>query len=726
MVSGDRTHVDPGDTEPIDFDSHLLEPSSEPEAIGRVDRYHILHRVGRGGMGVVFRALDADLQRIVAVKFIRSSALDSAEARARFLREARAAAAVTHANIVTVHTIGETHGIPYLVMEFIEGESLNEKLKAGVRYQPVELLQLVLQLCEGLEAAHACGIIHRDIKPSNVLIEHGSGRAKIADFGLARLGEDQSWQSEQGAILGTPAYMSPEQVSGRTVDHRSDLFSLGCLIYASVTGRSPFSSQQFAESISQIVAHEPQPLSQSPHGVPVIISKIVSRLIEKDPQKRYQSAAEVAQEVRNALKSISEGNVLEMAETIRLTTISKPSYRFFTAVGGGLCLIALALFWTRGWWQGDEGQQAGQGNDVLLNVAELLPLVKVSQGGEAPFSSIGEALQHVEPGGTVQVLDDGLYREQLLLDNPDRHNGLTIEALRGAKIIGVDDEATLVTMQGVQDVLLRGFRLQSQGEKQQTILLRECQGIRLEDLDITQEKTRAIPAVEITQCNQNSQARALVMRDCQIESKALASGQCLEIASKEAPCFHIVVERNRFTSRNSRATNVILWGAFSQLRFSDNLVRGGYVGVNVQFDPVKVDPEATIPYVVFSNNTITSCRSWIGLIFSEPSQTNVVLVNNLIIDCETIEGNIQQIIDAADYWVFGGNYWEKDVLLEGKFSALSSWLTYQPRIGLLSRSPESADYLQLDKEASANIIGIGQPYSTHVGRHPQDPSISSP
>jgi serine/threonine protein kinase len=207
--------------------------------IGLLGPYRILNCVGRGGMGIVFRAFDPKLQRIVAIKVLAPEIAADPMARRRFEREARSAAAVSHPHVVVIHAVDENHKPPYLVMEFIQGKTLAEKLASQGILSTKEILRIGSQLADGLAAAHKQGLVHRDIKPANVLLENGVERAKLADFGLAKAVEDMAL-TRIGDLSGTPQYMSPEQASGRLVDHRTDLFSLGAILYTMCTGRPPF------------------------------------------------------------------------------------------------------------------------------------------------------------------------------------------------------------------------------------------------------------------------------------------------------------------------------------------------------------------------------------------------------------------------------------------------------------------------------------------------------
>ena len=209
------------------FNYDILAPSSKKGTIGRLGKYDVYGVIGKGGMGVVFKAFDEQLRRPVAIKVLNRQLASNAVARRRFAREARAAANIKHENVITIYGVDESHNCPFLVMEFVGGCSLRDHIRRHRHLEPLEVAQLSQGIAAGLAAAHAQGVIHRDIKPSNIMLEEGGVRVKITDFGLARAAIDNVDLTSQGAAVGTAAYMSPEQVSGNRIDLRSDLFSLG-------------------------------------------------------------------------------------------------------------------------------------------------------------------------------------------------------------------------------------------------------------------------------------------------------------------------------------------------------------------------------------------------------------------------------------------------------------------------------------------------------------------
>jgi TolB-like protein/Flp pilus assembly protein TadD/predicted Ser/Thr protein kinase len=270
-----------------------------------ISHYRIIERLGAGGMGEVYLAEDTKLKRSVALKFLPDWLSSNKQARERLTREAQAASKLSHPNIVSIHAIEEVDALVFIVMEYVEGESLRELLQ-GVKLTIEKVLDLGIQIAEGLAAAHQAGVIHRDLKPSNILIDP-DGRPKMADFGLARVKRDEKLTTA-GLALGTLSYMSPEQVQGEVVDNRSDIFSLGVVLYEMITGHLPFKGEYEASILYSIVNETPEPLSEHRPAVPDSLQKIVFKCLEKDPSLRYQSTSEVIYDLRRIVEGGATGD----------------------------------------------------------------------------------------------------------------------------------------------------------------------------------------------------------------------------------------------------------------------------------------------------------------------------------------------------------------------------------------------------------------------------------
>ena len=289
----------------VDFTVEHLEPSDEPNVLGRLGGYDVLEIIGRGGMGVVLKGFDRELKRCVAIKVLAPHLAQSSLARKRFAREAQAAAAVVHPNVLAIHQVQPSGRLPFLVMPLVAGESLAERLVVQGRLDLKEILRIGMQAAAGLAAAHEQGLVHRDVKPANILLEKGVERAVLTDFGLARAADDVS-MTRWGIIAGTPQYMSPEQAQGEPLDGRSDLFSLGCVLYEMATGVSPFRADSTVATLRRLIDDPPPAMASLNPELPPWFIGIVDRLLEKDPSRRFGSAKEVSELLEGCLAHLQQ------------------------------------------------------------------------------------------------------------------------------------------------------------------------------------------------------------------------------------------------------------------------------------------------------------------------------------------------------------------------------------------------------------------------------------
>ncbi len=267
----------------------------------KIGKYKISGILGKGAMGIVYKALDPDIDREVAIKTVRFDLVSDDEAEneeimERFMREAQSAGKLTHPNIITIFDVGREKSLTYIVMQYIQGQSLQRLIASGDKLPTTEVVQLYDQICSALDYAHGFGIVHRDVKPGNILLDKG-GKPFIVDFGVARV--DTSTLTQSGTAVGTPSYMSPEQVMGKKVDNRSDIFSLGCILFELLTGRRPFEAESITTVIYKIINEEPPHLSEVKKGLPVGFGHIITKALAKDPKNRYQSCKELAADLHD-------------------------------------------------------------------------------------------------------------------------------------------------------------------------------------------------------------------------------------------------------------------------------------------------------------------------------------------------------------------------------------------------------------------------------------------
>lgn len=296
-----------------DFAVDFLEPSHDPAMLGRLGEYEILEVIGRGGMGIVLKGYQKELNRYVAVKVLAPHLALSAAARKRFAREAQATAAIVHPHVMAIHAVAANAKLPYLVMPFVACESLQQRLDRQGPLDVKDVLRIGLQAASGLAAAHAQGLVHRDVKPANILLETSVERVMLTDFGLARAVDDATL-TRTGIIAGTPQYMSPEQASGDGVNHRSDLFSLGSVLYAMCTGRPPFRAETTFGVLRRIRETPPRSIREINADIPEWLERIVLKLLSKSPEDRIGTATEIATLLEQCLAHVQQPTTVALPE----------------------------------------------------------------------------------------------------------------------------------------------------------------------------------------------------------------------------------------------------------------------------------------------------------------------------------------------------------------------------------------------------------------------------
>jgi serine/threonine protein kinase len=344
-------------------DFQFLTPPQECDELGRMGQYRVLNKLGQGGMGLVFQAEDLKLHRLVALKVMLPKLVADSESRQRFLQEARAAAAVAHERVVTIYQVDEVNGIPFLAMQLLQGETLEARLRHQPAPYPVALiLRLGREIAEGLEAAHRLGLVHRDVKPSNVWLQAEGDHVKVLDFGLARMTRTDARLTQSGMIVGTPGFLAPEQAAGRVVDARSDLFSLGVVLYLLATAEMPFQGHDLLELLTALAVEHPRSVFELSPALPEPLGHLIVRLLSKEADARPKSAREVI-ELLAALEKTQRPAEAQGTRPALVNTdvVGKPTTNRFLSwrmlAPGGIVLVLGLLFLFV--WARFEGNQNG-------------------------------------------------------------------------------------------------------------------------------------------------------------------------------------------------------------------------------------------------------------------------------------------------------------------------------------------------------------------------------
>ena len=341
------------ESEELQQPDRMLQQASHPELLGRIDGFEVERVIGRGGMGIVYKGFDTELNRPVAIKVLVEHLAANGVARKRFEREAKAAAAVIHPNVVPIHSVNSSAKRPYIVMTLVSGRSLQSHIAEEGPLSVKEVVRIAKQIASGLAAAHEQGLVHRDIKPANILLEKDVSRVMITDFGLARAADDAAI-TQTGWLAGTPHYMSPEQASGQEVDGRSDLFSLGSVMYFMATGREPFRADVSVAILKKIATDKPVPVRSLNSDVTKTLDRIIERLMAKDTAQRFESAEDVEQVLTQYLAHLQQPRIQPKPKI--------QAVRKSPLIRVALCtLVLVAVVATAIWWLSPHGESLPTG-----------------------------------------------------------------------------------------------------------------------------------------------------------------------------------------------------------------------------------------------------------------------------------------------------------------------------------------------------------------------------
>ena len=641
-----RTDSDP--TKPAPPADHLrtsielgipLRPPGRPGALGAVGSYQILNLVGRGGMGVVVRAFDEMLHRNVALKVMSPALIASERARQRFFREARSAAGINHPNVVTIHAVDEQQGVPFLVMEYVEGQTLDQFIRCEKSLDTNDVIRIGTQIASGLAAAHAQGVIHRDIKPANILLEDGVQRVKLTDFGLARLLVDNSDLTSQGDVLGTPAYMAPEQVLGEEVTARSDLFSLGCVFYTMLCGQNPFRATTSAATSHRICQLHPPSLATVHPQLPKDLSDLVDHLLQKDPNHRPASANEVAARMSRLLIAANQKPNKQ--------AIADPSP---TKISGGRRAIPLlamatliAALVTAGWYFIGSSSSGGGSAETAIDNSWMVS----STNPAARFATIAAALAAAGPGQQIAVMA-GDYHGPVLLNDAARLRGVKLWA-QGAVRLTASGDAPVVHVDGVAAVEISGFHIEARHAQNGLRVSGRCDGLDITECTFSYPDNEIAAMLIVESGATGTSAAPMQISRCRFSDVRIG----VVVGHHEPaalPVAHLRIEDCEIRCRSHDVgIPLVLQGALAHAEIRNNLLIGGRQAVSILY------PEAEQAHsVLLQHNTLHGENIVLSFNTSDPRQ-DIHIADNLFVMGRQMEASNVSLTEFASW--FKGNGW---------------------------------------------------------------------
>jgi eukaryotic-like serine/threonine-protein kinase len=700
-----------------------VDGAKPPKSLGK---YTIQERIGAGGMGVVWKASDPDLQRSVAIKVLGPHLRHSQTARRRFQREARAAAAISHPNVLTIHAVEEHDHAPFLVMEYVSGQSLKEYVAEKGKLPHMEVFQLASQIAQGLAAAHAQGVIHRDVKPGNVMLHDGGTRVRLADFGLARITFDNSELTSHGQYVGTPAYMPPEQLRGGKVDARADLFSLGCVIYYMLVGYSPFQGRTQGETIHKILGDEAKSLLEIDPSIPPFLSELVARLLNRDPDQRYQSAFEVADVLSKFLSLLNRAATDDLSAVLSFNPTTLPladdakstkSKRRVT-VASIVAVAAIAAFFIVpkiiGPQQPDVSGKAQQSADARpggSNPAvdpsmqtqpddssdpppDLPKLTEITVAPDSEFKTISAAVARAAKNCTITVTGPGPYADAVVIDGADL-DGLKIIAASPVRWLtaehGQDHRALHIA--DVSDVLVQGFDFEVTSENARALHLDGTTGnVTIQDCSFKHmQKTHRV-SLALAESEMPDAMSRIRFLDCRF-SAAEGTGMCLSLGGSTGVATRAEARNCHFTSLG---THIMVTSACRSFTLAENVFVGGNNAINLSYREWSPDS-----HVEIVNNTFVETRYWFGLMDSfrgatVPAGTTTSRVcNNLILGGDRMQGGEDQWQHVEASWRFDANWWEPSASTRANAGRDGQIAEFKDNLAIPNRDkPDMPDFLR--------------------------------
>jgi hypothetical protein len=703
-------------------------------------RYQLLELLGTGGMGTVYMARDTQLNRTVAIKVMAAHLLGDAGAVARFQREARALAQVSHPAIVQAYDSGQDKGRHYLVMEYVPGTSLAQLLKEERRIPPLVAAEYIHQVALGLQHAHHKGLVHRDLKPANLLLTPHK-QVKVLDLGLARFVQDQIGEgslTREGTGMGTPDYMAPEQFrNARSVDPRADIYSLGCTLYHLLAGQVPFPGSSLSEKAKAHEEEEPPDLEERCPDAPTGLVLVVRRMMAKRPADRFQTAGELAEALVLYLSASSL--LLPRLKTAAswkgsqlAFTVPKRRFRTMRWVLAGTAvaalLVVLACFVS--WVLNAETHTFGGGQSGVSHEPSDPNVLTVAQDGSGQFGSMNEALEKVQAGQTVRVLDDATYAEALTLNDAQKYTGLLLEATKGATILLTGQSRHALSIRDVPNLRVKGFRLRDSGAVRGSTFVQvssHCPGVMLEGLDI--QAVGQVNGLVLENVVAKPGESPLILTHCLV--RAGYHGIVVDGSDRNGGgpprSGGIQIRQNRVSAAG---WGIQIRGAVSRIHVAGNLVWNcGLTGIQLQ------DLVAGSNQVLIANNTVSQStagfRVWDNEPFETHSQGQVEVCNNVLLDAidvdmgyyqapkggKTIPGDGQALLKL---WRFDRNWRDLSGQESDKAIPLAPNDKKLAGNALLARESSHKDYLRPAKESPLVTAGAGGDLPSYAGAVPPE------
>jgi serine/threonine protein kinase len=730
-------------------------PSDEPigatTALEQLGRYQLLGKLGQGGMGTVFLANDTRLDRRVAIKVLPPESVHDPDAVARFQREAKALAKLSHPGIVQAFDAEEDNGRHFLVMEYVEGQSLLDVLKREGRIAPPYAADYIHQAAAALQHAHDKGLVHRDLKPSNLLLSP-SGQIKILDLGLARFLQDQigdPTKTREGMGMGTPDYAAPEQFrDAHHVDGRADIYALGCTLYHLLTGQVPFPGSSLAEKYDAHEHKEPTPIEELCPDVPTGLALVVRRMMAKRPSERFQRAAEAADALSPyvAGSSVSAQRFMKTAtwERGQLTLAEFPSRRrrYLPWAVASFAIAAAVIAFMLAWpslfprrreqiaagpepADGQNDKEGGKSQDgqaekpsslealILEQNPNVLTVSKDKKDG-GQFRSINDTLAKVKPGQTIRILDGADYREAITIDQSDAQANITLEAPRRATLIVAPPHNVGIRISNVPGVKLRGFQIRSEGQYSLLVLIRgRSSSAVLEDLRCQPALVDNSGAIGIDGDIPPGPSPVRV-QNCEV----LGGGTGIYIGATSGTAEQIIVRSNLFSDG---VVGVHLTGNLRRVQLVGNRF------VTTSQDALHLEMLGTdTEQVLIANNTFDECGFTLRLGDRKVKGKDVEWRNNLVLgathadleflDYDGTRGATPGPADGrlvARAWTFSHNWREVREPQTGTPEA-HGWIPPGPRdvrrdrFEGVNRDPKSPEFLRPAKDSPLANSGAGK------------------